>query len=59
VSDAFHYFKELKRLRERDMDKQQHEQGKKDCTDGVPHESGHGISYDYGYSEAYAKEQQQ
>ena len=35
------------------------QQGKKDCTDGVPHQAGRGVSYDYGYSVAYAKEQQQ
>ena len=51
--------KEAKRQAGGSMNHQQVEQGKKDCTDGVPHESGHGISYDYGYSEAYAKEQQQ
>ena len=38
------------------MDHQQVEQGKKDCRDGVPHQAGRGVSYDYGYSVAYAKE---
>ena len=41
------------------MNHQQVEQGKRDCTDGVPHQSGRGDSYDYGYSVAYAKEKQQ
>jgi len=41
------------------MNSQQVEQGKKDCRDGVPHQAGRGLSYDYGYSVAYAKEQQQ
>ena len=40
------------------MNHQQIEQGKKDCTDGVPHQSGRGDSYDYGYSVAYDKEKQ-
>ena len=44
---------------EKHMNHQQVEQGKRDCTDGVPHQSGRGDSYDYGYSVAYAKEQQQ
>ena len=44
---------------EKHMNSQQIEQGKKDCTDGVPHQAGRGDSYDYGYSVAYAKEQQQ
>ena len=57
--DALHYFKELKILRESEMNKQQVEQGKKDCRDGVPHQAGRGVSYDYGYSVAYAKEKQQ
>lgn len=41
--------------REREMDKQQFEQGCKDCEAGVPHQSGRGESYDYGYSWAYAE----
>lgn len=37
------------------MDKQLFEQGKRDCEEGIPHQSGKGKSYDYGYSWAYAE----
>ena len=52
-------YKEFKDLKAEAMNSQQVEQGKKDCTDGVPHQAGRGVSYDYGYSVAYAKEKQQ
>lgn len=45
--------------KERVMDKKLFEQGKRDCEEGIPHESGKGDSYDYGYSWQYAKEQEQ
>ena len=51
-------YKEFKDLKAEEMNSQQVEQGKKDCTDGVPHQSGRGDSYDYGYSVAYDKEKQ-
>jgi hypothetical protein len=41
------------------MDRNLYEQGKKDCEEGVPHVAGRGVSYDLGYSETYAREQQQ
>ena len=32
-------------------------QGQQDCKKGIPHESGHTVSYDAGYSAQYGLEQ--
>jgi len=59
VTDQLRFYEAFKTTKGKDMDKQLYEQGKRDCEQGIPHESGRGVSYDLGYSEQYAWEQQQ
>lgn len=58
MTDQLKFYNAMRVSKGRGMDRQLYEQGKRDCANGVPHQSGRGVSYDYGYSEQYAKEQE-
>lgn len=49
---------ELETTGEKTFDCKDFVRGMRDCSSGVPHESGKGLEYDTGYAKQYAIEQQ-
>ena len=58
MTDVSKFYTELTRLKNQEKGMNDYEQGKRDCEQGIPHQH-KSKAYTQGYSEQYAREQQQ